>query len=365
MSILQISTDYGGSKVYKNLFSEMDKLGISLVVYVPERRKERMGNNVYQGANTRFEYSLIIKKYDRYLYFSKIFRGAKDIEKRIDFSSIKLIHAHTLFTDGGIAYQLHKKYSIPYFVAIRDTDINSFFKYGIHLRWYGWKIIKNAAKIIFISDAYRKYFSSEYVSYSEKEDFLSKVYVIPNGLAEEWFEGAHSRNKDPDSVLKVSFAGKLIKRKNLLTTWNAVQLLNKQNCPAILRIAGDGPYRTQLENKKYLELCGHISSIEKLKVFYDECDIFLLPSLTETFGLVYLEAMSRGLPVLYTKGEGFDGLFQEGEVGYHVDSRDPQDMVDKIKLCLSDYISMSQRCVANIKDFHWSNIAKRYQEIYN
>jgi len=75
--------------------------------------------------------------------------------------------------------------------------------------------------------------------------------------------------------------------------------------------------------------------------------------------------MSRGLPVLYTKGEGFDGLFPEGEVGYHVDPRNPQDMADKVKLCLSDYIPMSQRCVANIKDFHWSNIAKRYQEIYN
>jgi glycosyltransferase involved in cell wall biosynthesis len=68
---------------------------------------------------------------------------------------------------------------------------------------------------------------------------------------------------------------------------------------------------------------------------------------------------------LYTKGQGFDGLFPDGEVGYPVNPGDPIDMVDKIQLCLSDYIPMSQRCVSNIKDFHWSNIARRYQEIYN
>lgn len=45
--------------------------------------------------------------------------------------------------------------------------------------------------------------------------------------------------------------------------------------------------------------------------------------------------------------------------------KNPKDMSDKVKLCLSDYIPMSQRCVANIKNFHWSNIAERYQEIYN
>lgn len=365
MSVLQISRDYAASRVYKNLFFELDKLGCGQVVYVPEQETSRMGKNVFAGKNINFVYSQIIKKYDRYLYFTKIFRAASDIEKRIEFSSIKLIHAHTLFTCGGMCHQIYRKHRIPYIVSIRNTDINGFFKHASHLRWYGWRIIKNASKVIFISNTHKERFLREYIPNSIKDDFLSKVVVVPNGLSEEWYQGAHSRSKNPDRVLKVGFVGRLDHNKNALAAWNAVRLLNEQNCPAVLRIAGDGSCRAELEGKRYLELCGYISSIEKLKAFYDECNIFLLPSLTETFGLVYLEAMSRGLPVLYTKGEGFDGLFPEGEVGYHVDSKNPQDMADKIKLCLSDYIPMSQRCADNIKDFHWSNIARQYQEIYN
>lgn len=74
--------------------------------------------------------------------------------------------------------------------------------------------------------------------------------------------------------------------------------------------------------------------------------------------------MSRGLPVLYTEGEGFDGLFPDGEVGYPVNPKDPSDMVRKIKLCLNDYASMSKRCVENTKKFRWIDIARRYTTMY-
>jgi len=102
---------------------------------------------------------------------------------------------------------------------------------------------------------------------------LSKVVVVPNGLSEEWYQGSHSRNRNPENVLKVGLAGRLNHNKNALATWNAARLLNEQNCPAVLRIAGDGPCRTELEGKRYLELCGHIPSIEKLKAFYPKIAI--------------------------------------------------------------------------------------------
>jgi len=57
-----------------------------------------------------------------------------------------------------------------------------------------------------------------------------------------------------------------------------------------------------------------------------------MPSITETFGLVYAEALSQGLPVLYTRGQGFDRQFEEGEVGYAVDCFDDR-MHKKQLLC--------------------------------
>jgi glycosyltransferase involved in cell wall biosynthesis len=57
---------------------------------------------------------------------------------------------------------------------------------------------------------------------------------------------------------------------------------------------------------------------EKLLNNYRNSDIFIMPSYNETFGLVYIEAMSQGLPIIYTQNEGVDGYFKEGSVGYSV-----------------------------------------------
>ena len=66
-------------------------------------------------------------------------------------------------------------------------------------------------------------------------------------------------------------------------------------------------------------------------------DIFVMPSKTETFGLVYAEAMSQGMPIIYTKNQGFDGQFCEGYVGYHVKYNDYRYIAKKISRIYSEY----------------------------
>ena len=56
----------------------------------------------------------------------------------------------------------------------------------------------------------------------------------------------------------------------------------------------------------------HLYQRKNLIEFIGENDIFVMPSINETFGLVYAEAMSQGLPVIYTKGQGFDKQFNDG-----------------------------------------------------
>ena len=65
------------------------------------------------------------------------------------------------------------------------------------------------------------------------------------------------------------------------------------------------------QNPETLAYLGKIYEKDKLQAVYAQNSIFAMPSLAETFGLVYVEAMSQGLSVLYTKGEGIDGLFEE------------------------------------------------------
>jgi len=89
-----------------------------------------------------------------------------------------------------------------------------------------------------------------------------------------------------------------------------------------------------------------------------------MPSYNETFGLVYLEAMSQGLPIIYTKREGVDGYFKDGTVGYSVNPKDVNDIVKKIEMIISNYNRISKNCLGLVEKFSWDKIAKIYYNIY-
>ena len=86
----------------------------------------------------------------------------------------------------------------------------------------------------------------------------------------------------------------------------------------------------------------------------------------ETFGLVYAECMTQGLPLLYTLGTGFDNMYPQGQIGYGVDSHS----VDSIAEGLSDIINNYSDLRSNVSQadygrYSWSSIAKVYIKIYN
>ena len=93
-------------------------------------------------------------------------------------------------------------------------------------------------------------------------------------------------------------------------------------------------------------------------------DIFVMPSIYETFGIVYIEAMSQGLPLIYTRGQGFDGQFKEGEVGYSVQSDSPSEISERVKAILKNYDYISEKCLSNVDKFSWDRIAGDYKKLY-
>ena len=80
--------------------------------------------------------------------------------------------------------------------------------------------------------------------------------------------------------------------------------------------------------------------------------------------LVYAEAMSQGLPVIYSEGQGFDGQFENGEVGFSIDSHDPVSVADGIKKAVSDYSLISKCATEGCRKFNWSEIAREYDKVY-
>ena len=89
-----------------------------------------------------------------------------------------------------------------------------------------------------------------------------------------------------------------------------------------------------------------------------------MPSRRETFGLVYVEAMSQGLPVIYTKGQGFDGHFSEGEVGYRVVYNNSKEIAHRILDIQKDYSDISKRAFTHARKFNWNDLSEEYVKIY-
>ena len=362
MKILHINSYYAKSYFYKNLFEEQLQKSLEIKVYIPVSN-EFLNNNFNYGEYAKLSYCY--KDWERLIFPFKHNKILKDINKKFDCSNFDVYHAHSWFSNGYIAYKLNEKYKIPYIVAIRNTDINIFYKYMICLRNLGHKILNNASKVIFISPAYQKRVLNDLLPQNIAEIIYDKCMIIPNGVDRFWIDNQYSKNNLPlYSNIKILYVGNIDKNKNLLTTCKAIELLLKDGVKveytSVGRVQNSKIYQKIL-SKKYVTYLGEKNKLELLNI-YRENNIFIMPSRTETFGLVYVEAISQGLPVIYSKGEGFDGWFSDGEVGYGIHCQDYIGLYEQIKNIMLHNIKITPN---SIKQFSWEVINEKYMSIYN
>lgn len=371
--ILHIINDYSGSTVYMNLVRELDSY-TPQVIYNPIREVGRVNNNKIDlnHCSSKIIYRPILNYHtDRIFYFMKIKKIVKDIQKQVDFKKVNIIHAHTWYSDGGVAHELSKKYNIPYIITMRNTDFSIFQGKLRYLHAYGRKILNAAYKVIIISTCYRHRALQQKSLQSIKKDLENKIQVIPNGVDRFWLENCNVKNNLPKQSVKLLYVGRFLPRKKLLLTMKAVEQLNKKGLKCHLEIVGGGG----AEEKKVLELTrqqpnlytyhGKVYDKDKLCAIYRNADIFVMPSRNETFGLVYIEAMTQGLPLLYTKDEGIDGFYNDA-IGEKVNKQaDDVEIKNSLKKCIENY-SNYRLPIEEIKQNHdWSLIAKKYIKIYN
>lgn len=372
--IVHICSYYIGNKLYENLIKELCLAGVKQEVFVPIKNKLDSGKNQlppdFESVN--YHYKNILKKHDRILFHNKINKQLREIEKSVKgIEDVNFIHAHTVFSDGGTAYKLYKKYKIKYLVTVRNTDINIFYKYGLHLRAFMYQVLLNAQVVVFISEAYKQKML-ELLPQHIVSKISSKCYVIPNGIEDYWHENAISKSEIEEiRTIRLLFIGKIDKNKNLTSVIHACSKLHKEGYQFFLNVIGNGPLEEEciqlsrtLEIDKSVKFHGYLKDRELISKIMDKSDILVMPSYRETFGLVYIEAMSRGLPVIYTKGQGIDGFFAEGAVGFSVDPNYQHMIVDSIKKITKSYREISINCYKNSKKFKWSTISQKYVTIY-
>ena len=367
MRVLHINCNYIGTTLHQLMVEELTRNGVTNEVFVPTYDRNISVINV----NNNVCISECFKKWDRVLFDYKQSKIIKAIEERYDVASFDLIHAYTLFTDGNVARTLSEKYGIPFVVAVRNTDVNDFFKKMIHLRSRGVRTMLAAEKVFFLSTSYMNTVFRRFIPHKTKELVAKKTEIIPNGIDDYWFENLYlERNYEElkkrikQKNIKIVYAGGIDTNKNITTTCRAIELLKKEGWKVEFTVVGkirdESVYKEIKDKVRYLNAMPK----ERLIDVYRNADIFVMPSKLESFGLVYAEAMSQGLPVVYSKNQGFDGQFEDGVVGFRVTWNDAAECADIIKRITYEYEAISKRCLHYAEKYKWNVICKRYRDIY-
>lgn len=365
MRVLHINCNYIGTALHQLLIEKLDERGCENSVFAPTYDK----NLSVITPKENVVVSECFKKWDRLFFDYKQKKIFKAVEKSFSVNDFDVIHAYTLFTDGNCARKLSEKYGLPYVVAVRNTDVNSFFRLMPHLRKRGVTNMMKASAVFFLSEAYRNLVFEKYVPQKYHEELIKKTYVIPNGIDDYYCNNSVSRPKllSDAKSLRLIYAGRIDKNKNILTTQKAIDLLCEKGFDVsfnvIGKIADDVLFERIIKDERtqYFEPMPKERLIEK----YREGDIFVMPSFSETFGLVYAEAMSQGLPVVYTKGQGFDCQFEEGFVGYHINADNAEEVAEAIEKIAENYETISSNAINGYKKFSWNIIADKYMKLYD
>lgn len=363
MRILQLASYYWGSQLYSQLFSALKRAGIQSKVYVPVSK-----DNEFSSQDKDVTISRCFSQIDRFFFSEKHRKILRDIQSKEDIASFQLFHAHSLFSNGYIARRLSRKYGISYIVTVRSTDLNEFYRFMIHLRPLGNRILKDASAVFFLSEAYRDKVIDTYVPLKWRKEIRKKSRVFPNGIDQFWLKNKYLRcSRKETECIQLVYAGEINRNKNLTASLEACRILIKRGYAMRYLAVGDildkevAAQLAEAPFAEYRERCPK----EQLISFYRNSDVFLMPSITETFGLVYAEAMTQGLPVIYTRGQGFDRQFEEGVVGYSVDCHNPQEIADRILDCMERYEEISSNCVSLCDKFNWDTIAQQYGGVYS
>lgn len=362
--VLYINGNYPHHSLHCELVSKLADKGNDIVVYVPLRGKEHFGKYMPNNPRVRIVYDDVLTVKDRVLFVPKVYKIAGEIEKKVDIRSVDCILAGTVYSDGVVAYLLSKKYRIPFSVTVRETDVTYHMKWRPYLNTLIKKLLNTSSSIVFISPTYRRFF--------EKFDInLEKAVSIPNAVNDYWFKNRINRRK-LHSKPSLVFVGEINRRKNVESILKAVYLLGEKGNRIEFHIIGSG--KAEYKCRRLVKNLGIESQVffhgwqngkDKIKSFYDNSDIFIMLSFRETFGTVYVEALTQGLPIIYTKDQGIDGYFENGKIGYACNPTDVEEVVQAVLNIVKDYDRISESCSEASKQFQWETVASQYNQVIN
>lgn len=293
----------------------------------------------------------------------------KILKTHPSLSEIDVIHAHKLTFEGFIGYKLSKIINKKIIISIRQTDF-LVLKYRPDLIPFAKRILKDAALIFYIApymiSKLQKILGEKFIN-----SIIHKFHFLPNPIDFHTFE--NSRLKKENYYLTILWLNyRSVKRKNLIGLLKAIKFLNNKSIK--LKIIGKGNYEKKVVSwikrlglEEQVELLGFKENY-LIKDYLAKSKGLLLPSFSETFGVVYAESLLCGVPILYSKNTGFDGIFNN--VGFAVNPHSIISIAEGIKYIdeNNDYLKNK---IYELKEngsfeiFRKENVALKYYHIIN
>jgi glycosyltransferase involved in cell wall biosynthesis len=179
--------------------------------------------------------------------------------------------------------------------------------------------------------------------------WFRRIAVAPNGLLDDPPLPVFREKTGP---VVFGTAGRLSKAKGIETLIEAAALIPRDEADIRFRIAGSGwePFQELAGRRGVADLFEFIGWTDNMDGFLDSLDVFCLPSEKEAFGLVLIEAMARGLPVISTMTNGGRDIVQVDETGWLVPIADAGALAASLHKVASDRAEIARRGKAAYSD---------------
>lgn len=289
----------------------------------------------------------------------------------IKFEKLDLLHVHYAIPHASAAVMAKQILAtegvhIPIITTLHGTDITLVGKDASFEPVVSYSL-NQSDSITSVSDSLRQ---DTYKFFKVHKD----IHVIPNFIDFERFSKKpreHFRKAITTSserlLVHTSNFRKVKRVEDVVKIFGKV----REKIPSKLLLVGDGPERQNIEMLcRELNLCDGISFLGKqdpVEEILSVCDLFIMPSETESFGLAALEAMACEVPVISSNAGGIPELNVEGETGFLCNVGDVDAMAEKAIYILEDdqrLLDFKHRAKQRALMFHIDNIVPQYEKVY-
>jgi len=373
----------GGMNVYvRELAAELAKRGHSIDMYTKAHQPQH-GPPINLGQNVRIIHldtgvDEDMPKLAIYDYIQRLAGVAEDFRK---YNQLKydLIHSH-YWLSGLIGQQLQAQWHVPHAVMFHTLGAIKnrlgIGEYEPELRIESEReVISNCDRIIASTTR-------------ETEDLVNlygaspdKIAVIPCGVNLDLFQPIDKETARKELGLDhqkvILFVGRMDPLKGLEQLLTALSFMDGEKPPLLMIVGGDAYSQEQMQTFQHLakerniqERVKFVGSVvqSRLPLYYSAADVCAIPSYYESFGMVALESIACGTPIVATNVGGMKNIIRSNTMGRIVSDNSPQSLAGEISELLGQPEEKAQHIKTRrdtIADFSWAAIADRILQEYH